>query len=396
VVDELVVACALLGDTIERTDPAALTGSHCAAVVEVLARTEKRCAGMRALLAARAVECGAYKDRGYSNPATWLSDTTGVSNGEANAVLATAGRLGSCPATREALLAGELSLGQAGEITKTEAAVAGSEADLIELAGRQGLRALKDEGRRRRLAARDPEDTYRRQRRERYLRHWRDDDGMNHLSVSWPDDIAVAVLTRIEADVDRLLRQGRHDGHPNTTETGEQLAADALASLVLDGGGRPARRADLVLVCDINAFGRGGAEPGETCHIIGAGPVPVSLARELATTAFIKGVLHDGKRIEAVAHFGRHLNAELRTALGLGDAPLFAGVACAHCGRRYGLQWDHIDPVANHGPTSYNNLQPLCWPCHTDKTRRDRDTGLLAPRPPGPNTRPDQTPSAAA
>jgi hypothetical protein len=151
-----------------------------------------------------------------------------------------------------------------------------------------------------------------------------------------------------------------------------------------------------VLVCDINAFGRGTAQPGEICQIIGAGPVPVSLARELATTAFIKGVLHDGKRIEAVAHFGRHLNAELRTALGLGEAPLFAGVACADCGRRYGLQWDHIDPVANHGPTSYDNLQPLCWPCHADKTRRDRDAGLLTARPPHPDTSPAQTPSAAA
>jgi hypothetical protein len=396
VVDELLVACSLLGDAIDRTEPAVLTGSDCAAVVEVLARTEKRCAGMRALLASRAVDCGAHKDRGYSHPATWLSDASGVSSGEAKAALATAGRLESCPATREALLAGELSLGQAGEIAKTEDAVPGSEADMVELAGRTGFRALKDEGRRRRLAARDPEEAYRRQRRERRLRHWRDDDGMNHLSVSWPDDAAVAVISRIEAEVDRLLRDARRDGDANGVDSGEQLAADALSNLVLGSSGTRARRADLVLVCDISAFGRGTAEPGEVCQIIGGGPVPVSLARDLATTAFIKGVIYNGKRIESVAHFGRHLSAELRTALGLGEAPLFAGVACADCGRRYGLQWDHVDPIANQGPTSYDNLQPLCWPCHQDKTRRDRDSGLLTPRPHGPNTHPDQAPSAAA
>jgi hypothetical protein len=388
----------VLGDAIDATDPELLSGTHCAAVVEALARTEKRCAGMRAVLASRAAECGAHKQRGYSNPATWLSDASGISDGEAKAALDTAGRLESCPATRDALMAGELSLAQAGEIAKTEAAVPGTEADMIELAGRTRFRALKDEGRRRRLATRDPDEAYRRQRLERRLRYWRDDGGMNHLSVSWPDDVAVAVVNRIEAQVDRLLRDARHDGDANATETAEQLAADALADLVLGNNspGRQARRVDLVLVCDINAFGRGSVEPGEICHIIGAGPVPVALARELATTAFIKGVLHDGKRIEAVAHFGRHLSAELRTALGLGEAPLFAGVACADCGRRYGLEWDHVDPVAHHGPTSYDNLQSLCWPCHQDKTRRDRDAGLLTPRSPDATTRPGQAPAAAA
>jgi hypothetical protein len=396
VVDELLVACSLLGDAINGTDPAVLSGSDCASVVEVLAHTEKRCAGMRALLASRAVDCGAHKERGYSNPSTWLSDASGVSGGEAKAALDTAERLESCPATREALLAGELSLGQAGEIAKTESAVPGTEADMLELAGRTGFRALKDEGRRRRLATRDPDEAYRRQLRERRLRYWRDDDGMNHLSVSWPDDVAVTVVNRIEAEVDRLMREARRDGGPKTTEQGEQLAADALARLVLGNNGRQSRRADLVLVCDINAFQRGTAEPGEVCQIIGGGPVPVSLARELASTAFIKGVIYRGKRVESVAHFGRHLSAELRTALGLGDAPLFEGVACADCGRRYGLQWDHVDPVANHGPTSYENIQPLCWPCHQDKTRRDRDAGLLTPRAPGSNDRPGQAASAAA
>jgi hypothetical protein len=28
------------------------------------------------------------------------------------------------------------------------------------------------------------------------------------------------------------------------------------------------------------------------------------------------------------------------------------------CDRRYGLEWDHVDPVANGGPTSLENLEP--------------------------------------
>jgi hypothetical protein len=138
---------------------------------------------------------------------------------------------------------------------------------------------------------------------------------------------------------------------------------------------------DLVLVCDIAAFQRGYAEPGELSQVIGGGPVPVSVARELAVGAFIKAVLHDGTRIDTVAHYGRHINAALRTALSLGDPPLFQGAVCADCGRRYGLQWDHVDPVAHGGPTSMINIKPRCMPCHLEKTQRDRQAGLLTPQP---------------
>ena len=38
---------------------------------------------------------------------------------------------------------------------------------------------------------------------------------------------------------------------------------------------------------------------------------------------------------------------------------------------------DHIDPVANQGPTSYENLAARCYPHHREKTDRDRAAGLL-------------------
>ncbi|MBV8303678.1 MAG: HNH endonuclease, partial [Acidimicrobiia bacterium] len=71
--------------------------------------------------------------------------------------------------------------------------------------------------------------------------------------------------------------------------------------------------------------------------------------------------------------------AELRTALELGTPPDFDGVTCSvqGCNRRHGLEWDHTDPVANGGPTSYTNLSPKCWPHHREKTLQDRRAGLL-------------------
>ena len=103
-----------------------------------------------------------------------------------------------------------------------------------------------------------------------------------------------------------------------------------------------------------------------------------------AKDGFLKVVLHDGVQIHTVKHFGRYRPAELETALMLGAPPGFDGVSCAElgCDRKLGLQWDHEDPVANDGPTSAENLQPLCGPHHREKTERDRAAGRLRGKPP--------------
>ncbi|HUP68381.1 MAG TPA: HNH endonuclease signature motif containing protein, partial [Acidimicrobiales bacterium] len=190
----------------------------------------------------------------------------------------------------------------------------------------------------------------------------------------------IPLINRLEAEADRIAREARRSG---STESREAYAADALAKMLSGQGRGNGRRADVVIVCDLRAYRRGHGEEGETCHVMGGGPVPASAAREAAEDdAFIKAVVHDGTKIDTVVHYGRHISAELRTALDLGDAPGFEGVVCAEpgCGRRYGLEWDHVDPVANGGPTSFKNLKGRCWRCHREKTRRDRIAGLLGAR----------------
>ena len=72
-------------------------------------------------------------------------------------------------------------------------------------------------------------------------------------------------------------------------------------------------------------------------------------------------------------HYGRSIPAELRTALELGDPERLDGAVCVEdgCDRRYGLEWDHDDPVANDGPTSYENLNATVQarPLGQDRTR---------------------------
>jgi hypothetical protein len=119
---ELTQACEALGDVLTTVEPALLSGLDCAHVVEMLARTEKRCAAVRAVAAARAAQCGAHKDRGFVDATGWLGHVAGVAAPDARAALAVGDGLGDCPQTRQALLSGEVSLAQAAEITKTEAA----------------------------------------------------------------------------------------------------------------------------------------------------------------------------------------------------------------------------------------------------------------------------------
>ena len=134
---------------------------------------------------------------------------------------------------------------------------------------------------------------------------------------------------------------------------------------------------------DWPALARGHTHPGERSHLVGGGPIPPRIARALMANAFVKAVLTDGVAVQQVRHFGRRIPAEVRTALELGPPPEFNGVTCAElgCERRYGLEWDHKDPVANRGPTALENLQPQCAPHHREKTRRDRAAGLLGYRP---------------
>ena len=81
--------------------------------------------------AARAADCGAHRERGFWDAEDWLARTSGSSTPDARSALNTARRLKDCPETKKALLDGELSLQQAGEITRTESECPGSEKELL-------------------------------------------------------------------------------------------------------------------------------------------------------------------------------------------------------------------------------------------------------------------------
>jgi hypothetical protein len=405
--------------------PEVYSGEDCATLVEKLAAIEKVSASARVRAAARAGECGAHRERGFADVSDWMARATGSTAGSAKAALATAAALASQPEAKAALEAGELSFAQARELVKTEVAVPGSTAGLLDVARGQSLRTLKEQARDRRLRAVDPEELHALQHAAMYHRHWTTALGTIAYAGELPPELGIPFINRLDAETDRLWLKAHREANrekaagqqnlagvatDSTDDTAlgaaaggsggskaeirrSALAAQAFVRMMENGGGKgKANRADMVIVCDLRAYRRGHAHDGEPCHIVGGAPIPVSLAKELARDAFLKAVLHTGTEIHTIAHFGRKYPAVLRTALDLGAPPVFNGNVCAApgCNRRYHLQLDHIDPVANDGPTSYVNNQMLCPPEHRIKTERDREAGLLRRKEPR-SRRPDPT-----
>jgi hypothetical protein len=149
-----------------------------------------------------------------------------------------------------------------------------------------------------------------------------------------PPEIGVPFKTVLDAETDRLwlkaYQDAKHDGAAGKALGRSALAAQAFVRMVEHGGGKgKTGRADMIIVCDLQAYRRGHAHDGEPCHIIGGGPIPVALAKELGRDAFLKAVLHTGTEIHTIAHFGRRYPAVLRTALELGAPPDFNGTVCA-------------------------------------------------------------------
>ena len=115
---------------------------------------------------------------------------------------------------------------------------------------------------------------------------------------------------------------------------------------------------------DLDALLRGHAEPGELCELDGMGPIPVPLARTLATDSFLSVIFTQAGDIRAVSHQGRTINRRLRTAL------TFRDKCCVvpRCNMPYGLEIDHIHDWALGGPTELSNLALLCTHHHRQKT----------------------------
>jgi Domain of unknown function (DUF222) len=291
-----------------------------------------------------------------------VARSLGVGRGVAQAAIDNAESLEQLPATDAAVREGRLSAGQAQMIAAAATANPAAELDLLEIAER-GLVPLRDACVAARAAVEDPDSRAIRQHRQRRFGFWTDDDGMIAGRFRLAPEVGGPIKTVFEAAVQRIFREHKAgtDHEPLAA-----YAADAFATFVLGDGGAPAKGADATVhvVVDHGALVRGGAVDGEVCEIPGVGPVDVAWVRELIGSAFLTVVIKRGKDILTVAHLGRHIPAEVRTAL------LVSGRECdvEGCNNRGYLERDHSHDYAKGGPTSFANLGWLCYLHHRLKS----------------------------
>jgi len=307
-----------------------------------------------------------------------LARVSGSSVGTARRTIETGRRMAEEPRLAEAARRGELSLDQAEVIAATTRVAPGSADDLLTVARTESFQVLRDKARSIRLAAEDRATLGERQHASRRLRHWVGEMGMVHIDAALEPHVGVPIVDRLEAEARRIARAA------DAAEPFERHLADALPRIAT-GGGASRGRAEMVVLVSHEVARRGwtGVEEGEHCKIPGIGPVDPVVAKEIARDAFLTALFYDGEDLRHFKRWTRNIPAPIRVALRLGDPPDFDGPRCVDCGRRSGIQWDHVRPFSRGGPTAVGNLAGRCLVCHLKKTAADRRTATLH-RPTGP------------
>lgn len=110
----------------------------------------------------------------------------------------------------------------------------------------------------------------------------------------------------------------------------------------------------------------GVAVAGETCELVGYGPISVSAVNDLLNTGdpFVTAIMTKGQAVVGVAHLGRQANAHQRSALEW----LYPGCAATGCAAQARLQIDHRVDWAHTHFTMFDLLDRLCAFHHRLKT----------------------------
>lgn len=364
-------------------DANAFSPNEAMRVLDELGAIQRLVAGMLAKTAKRVAE--ANPDDG--NVAASMARRLGVGTGEVRAAIETAKQLENLSATDAAVREGRLSAREAQLISAAASRNAAAEQHLLNTA-EQGLVPLKRACIAARAAVEDPAERAKRRQSHRQWRMWTDADGMLAGRFRFPPETGAALKFAIEAQVQRTFRSKKAG---TEHESNDAYAADAVASAILrsstnatvpdtlaDGDSETAPvNYSMHIVVDHGALMRGGTADGEVCEIPGVGPVDVAWLKELLGSAFVTAVIKRGKDLLTIAHFGRHISAELQTAL------IVSGRECdaEGCNHRGYLDRDHVQDHAKGGPTAFANL---CWLCYRHHRLKSGGWQL---GPPDPDTR---------
>ncbi len=364
-------------------DPMEVSPAEAAIVVRLVSGMKASLSAVEALAAARAADASTWREDGHRSAAEALARQTGTTVGQARDTLQLGRRLGEQPEVAEAAKAGALSPTQASMISDAVAGKPAAAAGLIEEAKRGSVATLRQACADTKAAATpDLEERRRRHHARRCLRAWTDADGLWHLVAQGnPEDGAqlMSVLAPLaDARFDRCRRDGKR-------ERPDAYAFDALIDLTRrnasedppEPGDRSARRkrrrtgapVKLLIRIDYDTWLRGFPVEGETCELVGYGPVSVGAVNQLVAQGdpFVAAILTRAKQVVGVAHLGRKPTAFQRSALEwLNPSCRVEGCPVA---------WDHLEidhrvDWAESHVTAVDQLDGDCRFHHRTKTRR--------------------------
>ncbi|MBO0748119.1 MAG: DUF222 domain-containing protein, partial [Acidimicrobiaceae bacterium] len=353
-----------LESIVQAFDPDLVDSAQATRLVDTFTRGERLCSAGRALAARRVQTTNAWKAEGFRSAAEWFAAKTKSSQAAANDTLNTAEQIQALPATREALLNGDISVEQATAITSAATVDPDAEVRLLDEASQSSLRRLQRDAHAARVAAcREQASLREKIHASRYLRTWTSSDGAFEGRFRLTPDHGAILGSALDIEEAAVFAAARRDGR---YETSQAYAADALVNLArttvefhdggvdpntpahsdglpnaapeqptgpnLDTRGSPKPRqagaepsrgrrprtcpqAVLNIRVDYAAFRRGFTKPGETCEITNCGPISVDSARAAAEDAFIRLHLYDGDRLIDVANPGRNIPAAMRYGL---------------------------------------------------------------------------------
>ena len=319
--------------------------------------------------------------------ASVLRDQAGKSKFQARRSLGAAEVLDEMPALRSAVDSGEVSLANAERLAdaakRTAPEAVDSAADLLAMARELPPDRFAREASAwtQRHQSDHGHDDWLNKRRRRYLKTWKQQDGMVRLDGLLDPETGTRICNRLQSTAEELRRQDQRSARTSdTTGAGsagdgpdhgggrrswDQLQADAL-DLLTSGtvdeskersgsAGRP--KAEVLVVADIGTLT--GDDPAGRCEIPGAGPVPRAVLERIACDAHLTGLLFsDGKPL--------YHGATVRTATTAQWRMLIArDRGCIGCGAEPGrCQAHHIVPFAQSRRTDIDNLVLVCWSCH--------------------------------
>ena len=368
---------------VARIDPDAVPLSEVTDLWTALDTVERRAASTKLLLARRVEEPGRWKRGGHRSAAEQSAAIAGSSVTAARNQLEASKRVRKLPATAKALRAGKLSVAKAEAVAAAAAVAPEAEAGL--LAGAEDAPLADTRERCVQARAKDRDAAYERIRKNRSFKGYTDTEGAWNAVARGPVD-AGAVFRAVHGPiVEEMFNAARAEGR---YEPYEAYAFDALIELARRAVGgtiaedapatepgteptpakcKPKPKAGYVgiIKIDHSALRRGSVRGDEVCEIVGLGPIPVSVARELLGDAVLKLVIAKGVDVMNVTHLGRSATVAQQVAL------WWRSAACTvlGCPRTQRLQNDHRLEWVNTKRTRVDELDPLCKHHHDLKTR---------------------------